>query len=525
MTASPSTRPKITYATAQIDSEQLDIEYEAGLAATRATLGEHHRNVVGGQEVDSGQSSETRSPIDGAPLGTFALATELDVHAAVAAAKAAFPAWSRRPWQERVAILRRVADLLGERQMQLAGLLSLEVGKTRLEAIGDVEETSDLIRWACDMLEQTDGFDRPMGNLGDPTVHTRSVLRPFGVWAVISPFNFPFALAGGPAGAALVAGNAVVFKPSSDALLSAVHLTRAMHDAGVPDGVFNLVMGSGETVGAALVDDPDVGGVVFTGSFEVGFGLYKNFAKTYPKPVIAEMGGKSPSIIARTADLDEAAEGVLRSAFAFGAQKCAANSRIFVERSVHDDFLKRLVEKTEQITIGDPTRRENWLGPLINARAVRRYEVAVAEARRDGRVHIGGERLTDDGLDTGFFVEPTIVGGLSHGHRLLIDELFVPFTAVVPVDSVDQALDLANDHVLGLTAGIYSEDKTEVDEFLARIEAGVVYVNRRAGATTGAWAGAQPFGGWKGSTATGRGSGGYYYVQQFMREQSRTIVD
>jgi 1-pyrroline-5-carboxylate dehydrogenase len=525
MTAIPSTRPKITYATAQIDNEQLDLEYEAGLAAIRATLGEHLQNVVGGREVDSAQSSAKQSPIDGAQLGTFALATELDVHAAVGAARSAFPAWSRRPWQERVAILRRAADLLGERQMQLAGLLSLEVGKNRLEAIGDVEETIDLIRWSCRMVEQSDGFDRPMGNLGDATVHTRSVLRPFGVWAVISPFNFPFALAGGPAGAALVAGNTVVFKPSSDAPLSAAHLTRVMRDAGVPDGVFNLVMGPGETVGAALVDDPDVGGVVFTGSFEVGFGLYKRFARTYPKPMIAEMGGKSPSIVARTADLDEAAEGILRSAFAFGAQKCAANSRIFVERSVHDDFVRRLVEKTEKITIGDPTRRENWLGPLISARSVGRYETAVAEARRDGRVYIGGERLSDAGLESGYFVEPTIVGGLSHEHRLLRDELFVPFTAVVPVDSVDQALDFANDHILGLTAGIYSEDKSEIDEFLARIEAGVVYVNRRAGSTTGAWAGAQPFGGWKGSTATGRGSGGYYYVQQFMREQSRTIVD
>jgi 1-pyrroline-5-carboxylate dehydrogenase len=525
MTDLASKKPKITYSTDRSDNEQLDLDYEAGLAAIQATLGEHHRNVVGGREVDSAQSSEKRSPIDGAQLGTFALATELDVHAAVTAAKSTFPAWSRRPWQERVAILRRAADLLGERQMQLAGLLSLEIGKNRLEAIGDVEETIDLIRWSCDMVEQSDGFDRPMGNLGDATVHTRSVLRPYGVWAVISPFNFPFALAGGPAGAALVAGNAVVLKPSSEAPLSAVHLTRAMRDAGVPDGVFNLIMGPGDTVGAALVDDPDVDGVVFTGSFEVGFHLYKSFAKMHPKPVIAEMGGKSPSIVARTADLDEAADGVMRSAFAFGAQKCAANSRIFVERSVHNDFLRRLVRKTEQITIGDPTRRENWLGPLISARSVRRYEGAVADARRDGHVHIGGERLTDEGLEGGHFVEPTIVGGLPPEHRLLRDELFVPLTAVVPVDSVEQALKFANDHVLGLTAGIYSEDKTEIDEFLERIQAGVVYVNRRAGSTTGAWPGAQAFGGWKGSTATGRGAGGYHYVQQFMREQSRTIVD
>ncbi len=392
-------------------------------------------------------------------MGTFAKGTRKDVQDAIAAASEAFAGWGRRPWQDRVATMRRVADVISERQMEFSALLSMEVGKNRLEALGDVEETADLIRWSCDMMERNHGFDDVMGNLGDETVHTRSVLKPYGVWGVISPFNFPFALSGGPAGGALVAGNTVVYKPSSDAPLSGACLLQAMRDAGVPDGVFNMVMGPGETVGDELQTNPGVDGVIFTGSFEVGFGLYKNFARSYPKPIIVEMGGKNPAIVSRHADLDEAAEGIMRSAFGFSGQKCSANSRVYVERPVHDELVKRLVEKAEAITIGDPTDRRYWLGPVINRRAVERYEQAVSEARSDGRLAIGGERVTEHGLDLGFFVAPTVALDLPKDHRLFRDELFIPFTAVAPVDSIDEALRLSNDTNLGLTAGFYSEDQ------------------------------------------------------------------
>ena len=523
--AATAPRIKITYATLRNDNDQLHGEFEAGLERARALLGANHRNVVGGVERDGDGTFEKRTPIDGSPMGTFARGTRQDVRDAIAAAREAFPAWSGRPWQERVAILRRVADVISERQMVFAGLLAIEVGKNRLEALGDVEETADLIRWSCDMVERNDGFDHPMGNLGDGAVHTRSVLKPYGVWGVISPFNFPFALSGGPAGGALVAGNTVVYKPSSDAPLSGVCLAQAMHDGGIPAGVFNMVMGPGESVGAEIQENEGVDGIIFTGSFEVGFHLYKNFARVFPKPVIVEMGGKNPAIVSRHADLDEAAEGVMRAAFGFAGQKCSANSRVYVERPVLDEFNRLLVAKTEAITIGDPTRRENWLGPVIDQRAVDRYTQATAEARRDGRILIGGERVTEDGLDSGFFVAPTVAADLPSGHRLLRDELFLPFTIVHAVDSIDEAITLSNDTLLGLTAGFYSEDRAECQRFLDQIQAGVIYVNRRAGATTGAWPGIQPFGGWKGSTATGKSGGGFYYVQQFMREQSQTVVD
>jgi 1-pyrroline-5-carboxylate dehydrogenase len=302
-------------------------------------------------------------------------------------------------------------------------------------------------------------------------------------------------------------------------------LAEAYRDAGLPDGLFNLVMGPGDSVGQELQENPGVDGIVFTGSYEVGMELFRTFSRRFPKPTIVEMGGKNPAIVLRSADLEEAAEGIMRSAFGFGGQKCSANSRVYVEQPVHDELVRLLVEKTEQITVGNPLQRENWLGPIIDQKAVDRHQLAVAEARRDGRVYVGGERLSDGDLERGFYVEPTVVGSLPADHRLFQDELFAPLTAVHAVESLDEALTLANDSVYGLTAGVYAEDPAEVEQFLDRIEAGVLYVNRRAGATTGAWPGVQPFGGWKGSGSTGKAGLSMYYVGQFLREQSHTIVD
>src|SRR5438093_6633769 len=249
--ASPAGRMKITYATLRNDNEQLHAAFDEGIARARGWLGQEHRNHVAGQPRDGDGTFEDRSPIDGALLGTFTRGSRADARDAIAAARAAYPDWAGRPWQERVSLLRRAADLSSERQMELAALMTMEVGKNRLEALGDVEETADLIRYYCDQMELNDGFDRPMGNLGDSTVHTRSVLKPHGVWAVISPFNFPLALSGGPASGALVGGNTVVFKPSSDAPFCGLKLYEILREAGLPDGAFNYVEGPGETVGPA----------------------------------------------------------------------------------------------------------------------------------------------------------------------------------------------------------------------------------------------------------------------------------
>jgi 1-pyrroline-5-carboxylate dehydrogenase len=518
-------RMKITYATLRADNEELHALYEAGLEKAKARLGQYHRNFIDGSERDGDGTFEVRSPIDSEILvGTFARGTRQDVQDAIAAARRAQPAWFRLGWEGRLEILRRAAELISERQMEYGGLMAVEVGKTRLEALGEVEEAADLIRYYAKTAEDNRYYDHPMDNLGDSTVHTRSILRPHGVFAIISPFNFPMALAVGPSAAAMMAGNTVVFKPATVAAMTAVAIKEAYRDAGVPDGVFNLVMGPGDTVGDELQTNQGIDGIVFTGSYEVGFELFRNFSTRYPRPCVVEMGGKNPAIVLKSADLEEAAEGIVRAAFGFSGQKCSANSRVYVERPVHDELVRQLVEKTEKLVVGDPLPRTAFTGPVIDERAVTRHQFAVGEARRDGTVFTGGERLTDGALGRGFYVEPTVVG-LPASHRLFQDELFAPFTAVAAVDSLDEALALANDNTYGLTAGVYSEDEAEVQQFLEEIQAGVLYVNRRAGATTGAWPGVQAFGGWKGSGSTGKSGLSMYYVAQFLREQSHTIVD
>jgi 1-pyrroline-5-carboxylate dehydrogenase len=274
--------------------------------------------------------------------------------------------------------------------------------------------------------------------------------------------------------------------------------------------VFHFLPG-GDEVGKLVVASDGIDGITFTGSYAVGMKIYKEFSKGVPRPAVCEMGGKNPAIVSARADLDLAAEGVLRSAFGFSGQKCSACSRVYVERSVAGEFTGRLAD------------RAVYMGPVIDEEAVDRFKDAVKEARKEGRVLAGGEVLKD-GVPKGNYVAPTVVGDLPPDHRLFKDELFVPFVAVAPVDSLEEALKLANDTEYGLTAGFYSADEAEVDQFLDRIEAGVVYVNRKAGATTGAWPGVQPFGGWKGSGSSGKAGGGLYYVQQFMREQSQTVI-
>jgi 1-pyrroline-5-carboxylate dehydrogenase len=408
----------------------------------------------------------------------------------------------------------------------LAAAVALEVGKNRMEAIGEVQETADLIRWYCDQMEEHAGFDRTLPD--DPLPgwrsHNRTLLKAHGVWAVIAPFNFPLALAGGPIAAALVAGNTVVFKTASATAWSGRLLMDAFASAALPPGVLNLVCGDGTEVGQALMHAPALAGATFTGSHAVGMGLLRHFAAgARPRPLIAEMGGKNAAIVTRHADLDRAATGIVRSAFGLQGQKCSACSRVYVQREVADALRQRLVERTQAVAVGDPTLLANWMGPVIDAAAVARYRRAVAELGEAGQLHCGGQVLDQGALARGHFVAATVAGA-PYGHRLWRDELFLPLVLVGEVDSLDEAIAHANDSDYGLTAGFYGASD-EMATFLERIEAGVTYVNRPQGATTGAWPGYQPFGGWKGSGNTGKAIGSFWYLPQYLREQSQTVVD
>ncbi len=517
---------RLTYSTMFDPPEQLHQSFERALATVKVTLGRTWPMLVGGRERTAAETFEDRSPInDEWLLGRFQKGTAQDAKDAIAAARAAFPAWSALPWRKRVQLLRRAASLIEKRVFEFAAIDALEVGKNRMEALADVQETADLINYYCDQVEANDGFEKPLRK--DPlkgyTAHNKSVLRPYGVWVVIAPFNFPVALSGGPSGGALVAGNTVVFKPATDTPWTGYMLAKCFLDAGLPPGVFNFVTGPGSTVGQELQSNPGVDGITFTGSYDVGMAIYRNFASgPSPRPCIAEMGGKNPVIVSRRADLDRAALGVYRSAFGLQGQKCSAASRIYVEKPVAERFKQKLLALLEGTKIGDPTARENWLGPVINEKAAKEYEGFVRELREHGTILFGGRRLTEDGLARGAFCAPTLAEAPPE-HRLWKHEMFLPIALVCAVDSLEEAMRLANDVDYGLTAGFYGSKK-EAEWFFEHIQAGVCYANRPQGATTGAWPGFQPFGGWKGSGSTGKSAGSLYYVQQFFREQSRTIV-
>ena len=516
---------KITYTSTSGNLEEFHHLFDDALAGIRAQAGGLHPFYIGGEPVESrNEPLVDRSPADTSiVLGRFAAASPAHVDAAVDNAHIAQRGWARMQWRDRIGILRRAAVLIRERKYELAALMSLEVGKSRLEAMGDAEESADLIDYYCQQVEDADGFVRPMARI-TPVEHNTDVLRPYGVFACIAPFNFPLALSAGMSSAALAAGNAVVYKPAEDTPWTGLKLYEVYRDAGLPPGLFNLLIGRREEIGDPLWQHPRVDGIVFTGSKQVGMRIHSGLSGRWIKPCLLELGGKNAAVVLTSADLDAAAEGVMRSAFSLQNQKCSATSRVYVQSKVMAPFLERLLEKTRAIKMGDPSERDVFFGPVISQRSVQRFEEAVAQARTEGTVLLGGGRLRGDGFDRGHFVAPTIAS-LPLNSSLFEQELFVPFLAVGQVADLDQAIAETNRVEYGLTAGIFSDKPADVSRFFDEVEAGVCYANKRTGATTGAWPGAQPFCGWKGSGSTGKGGCGPYYVAQFMREQSRTIID
>ncbi len=525
MTATTAAQSKITYTSADVDWESFHRQFDEALALVRSQLGRDYPLYIAGAAVESSAPPIVdTSPIDTSiVLGNFAAATAAHVHQAVVAARAAQAAWGRSDWHERVALLRRAAALIRERKFELAAVMSVEVGKSRLESMGDAEESADLIDYYCQQMDDADGFVRPMAKV-TPVERNTDVLRPYGVFACIAPFNFPLALSTGMSSAALVAGNAVVYKPAEDAPWTGLKLYEVYRDAGLPAGVFNYLSGHGSDAGEALWRHPRIDGVVFTGSKDVGMRIYHGLATRWIKPCLLELGGKNAAIVMDTADLDAAAEGVTRSAFGLQNQKCSATSRVYVHQTVTRPFLDKLLERTRSLKIGDPTERDVFFGPVINREAAAKFDRAVAQARQEGEILVGGARLTGERFDRGHFVAPTIAR-LPLESTLFGEELFVPVLAIGEVAGLEQAIRETNKADYGLTAGIFSRRPAEIARFFDEVEAGVCYVNKRTGATTGAWPGAQPFTGWKGSGSSGKGGCGPYYVAQFMREQSRTVIE
>jgi 1-pyrroline-5-carboxylate dehydrogenase len=454
-------------------------------------------------------------------VGLFQSGTAEEVDVAVRSSRTAYPEWSRGDWEDRVRIFENAVTIMRKEKYDLAAAITLDNGKNRYEAMADVDEAIDFLEFYCGEMRIHYGFER-VSDPPHPEEKVTIALRPYGVWAVICPFNFPLAITAGMTTGALLTGNTVVLKPSTTAPL-AVHLFyEIMYRAGIPDGVMNTVSGPGEEVGDSLVHHPGVDGVVFTGSLKVGTKIMASSPPGRQRPVIAEMGSKNPIIVTGEADLDAAAQGIVTSAFGYSGQKCSACSRLYAHDDIFDALMVRLVKMAEELVIGDPFDRDTDIGPVITATARDNYLRWSALGRKDGVVLTGGVRLGDGDLARGHYVAPTIVTDLPDDHELLVRELFVPILCAQRFSTLPEALLKANSSEFGLTAGIFSRNEIEVKYFFDRIESGVVYANRERGGSTGAMVGGQAFTGWKASGSTGKGTGSVHYLQQFMREQSRT---
>ncbi|MGD0818626.1 MAG: aldehyde dehydrogenase family protein, partial [Methanomassiliicoccales archaeon] len=463
------------------------------------------------------------SPIDQHLIvGRFPKCSKADVERAVAAAENAHKEWSLTSFQKRAEIFHKAAEIMAHEVFRFAAAITLDNGKNREEAIGEVDEAVDFLEFYSQTIIENEGFrekKNPPYDDEDPV----SVMLPYGVFAVICPFNFPLSISVGMTTAALITGNTVVVKPASVAPLAVYQFYDLLVRAGLPAGVMNVVTGSGAEVGDHLVNHPKVAGIAFTGSKEVGFRLLRTNPRGWSIPIIAEMGGKNACIVTRNADLDKAVEGVVHSAFGFSGQKCSACSRVYIQDDIFDTFMGKLVSRTMDLKVCDPRLKECDLGPVIHPKAVSDYERYVAMAKKDGEVLFGGNVLKNEGK-RGQYVEPTIVIGLSEDHFLVKNELFSPILVAQKFKILPEALAKANAVEYGLTSGICSKDPNEIKFFFDHIQAGVAYANRPRGATTGAMVGGQPFGGWKASSSTGKGSGTKEYLQQFVRQQARTVM-
>ncbi len=503
------------------------------------SFGRSYPMYIGGKEIFAKELLEERSPIDyNIKIGSFQKGTREHAQLAISEAQRAFNSWRTTEYTERAALFTNAANILSKRKFGIAAILSYENGKSRYESIGEVDEAIDFMRYYSNELLLNKGYTRKThleastkgveaGFQGAPSADEKVTIamKPYGVFGVIAPFNFPISISVGMSVGALITGNTVVFKPSSTdnmTMLTGLKIYELFKDAGLPTGVFNYITGPGSVVGDELSINDNVAGIAFTGSRSTGMGMIsKCFSSGRQKVFVVEMGGKNAAIISKTADLDKAASGVASAAFGFCGQKCSALSRIYVHASVKEQFIGKLVEKVRDMKIGNPISRDVYIGPLISESARQRYETSMRIAKSTGRVLYGGNTVKI-GLQ-GAYVEPAIVE-TRHDSELVRNELFLPILTIESFTDIEEALRMANDTEYGLTAGFYGKSKKEVARFEDGMHAGVMYMNRAISATTGAIVGLHTFVGWKGSALTGKGTGSKFYLPQFMREQSVSVT-
>jgi len=456
-----------------------------------------YRNLIGGawKDAASGRTFTSVSPANHDDvIGEFPASDAADVDAAVQAARAAYPSWSLMPAPKRGEILFRVARLLAEHKEELSRLMTREMGKVLPEARGDVQEAIDVAYYMAGEGRRLFGQTVPSEM---PDKFAMALRRPIGVVGIITPWNFPVAIPAWKLFPALICGNTAVMKPASDTPACMVRFVELLAEGGIPDGVVNVVTGSGGTVGNAIVDHPDVRVISFTGHTDTGVEISTRAAKTL-KRVSLELGGKNPIVIWEDADLDLALDSVVWSSFGTSGQRCTAASRLIVHRTIHDDFVHRLQQRVAKLVLGDGLEDATDVGPVINDRAVERIAEYAVVGRNEADLVIGGEPAREGALAKGSFFQPTIFTEVRPDARIAQEEIFGPVASVIPVDDWDETVRIVNGVKYGLSTSLFTNDINLAFRSIRDFESGLGYVNH---GTIGAEA-HLPFGGTK---ATGNG--------------------
>jgi 1-pyrroline-5-carboxylate dehydrogenase len=496
-----------------------EIAMRAAIEQIRSELGREYPMIIGGEKITLGEKFESINPANKSQIvGVF---SEADADAknlvdkAIEAATGAFKIWKNVSPAERAEFLFRAAKIIRDRKHYFSAWMVFETAKTWSEADGDTAEAIDFLEF----------YGREMIRWADEQPVTPSPLQeknsfeyiPLGVGAIIPPWNFPLAIMVGMTTAAIVAGNTVVLKPSSDSPTIAAKFIEVLEEIGLPNGVVNFLTGSAET-GEAMVTHPKTRFISFTGSKQVGLHINEQAAKTQPgqiwiKRIVAEMGGKDAIIVADDADLDSAAEGVVSAAFGFQGQKCSACSRLIVDEKVHDELIEKVVRLTKNLKIGQPTEAETQMAAVINERAFNKTLDYIKKGEAEGGTILTGGGGNDE---NGFFIEPTIVDNVQPGATIEQEEIFAPVLAVIKAKDFDHALEIANGTEFGLTGAVYSTDQGKLDRARREFHVGNLYLNRKC---TGALVGVHPFGGFN-MSGTDSKAGGREYLLQFMQGKS-----
>ena len=486
------------------------------LARVADQLGQEYDLVIGGRRIRTAEKIRSLNPANPSQVvGVHQKAGAEHAEIAMQAAQDAYRGWRLAPAEERASLLLRAAELLRERKLDFCAWLTYEVGKNWGEADADVGETIDFLEFYAREALRLAAATTPIQYLGE---RNELLYIPLGVGAVISPWNFPLAIMAGMTAAAVVTGNTVILKPSSDSPTIAARFFNLLEEAGLPPGVVNFCPGSGATFGNAIVEHPKTRFIAFTGSKEVGLDIHARAAHNKPgqiwiKRTILEMGGKDSILVEADCDLDAAVTGVLQSAFGFSGQKCSACSRAIVDDQIYDIFVDRLREGAKQLQVGDPAKNAA-MGPVVNQAAYESMLRYIEIGKQEGRLVAGGNAV--ESQENGYYIEPTIFCDIAPNARLAQEEIFGPVLAVIRSNNFEQAIEIANNTEYGLTGSIYSQSREKLAVGRRDFHVGNLYFNRKC---TGAMVGAHPFGGFN-MSGTDSKAGGSDYLYLFTQAKS-----